>query len=382
VTTASSQRLISLDAFRGATVAGMMLVNNPGTWSAIYPQLAHAPWHGWTFTDWIFPFFLFAVGAAMVFSFAKRKESGASKSDLYKRVAVRSFKIFLWGLFLNAFPFGLLFDHQFSVATLRIPGVLQRIAVCFLVVGFIYLNTTWRQQLWIVVGLLAVYWAALTVIPVPGYGPGVLEPTGNLAWFIDSNLLAGHTWSGAPAKGFDPEGIISTLGAIATTLCGVLCGEWLRAARTKEEKTVWMFVGGNALLLLGAVCDIWMPINKNLWTSSYVMLMAGWSLICLATFYWLIDVKGWSAWSKPFVMFGMNAIAAFVFSGIIGRIIGLWKVGKPDGTLTSLKNYLYENFYLAVASPTNASLLFAITFMLMMLVIMYVMWRRKWFWKV
>jgi predicted acyltransferase len=382
MTVRPNQRLISLDAFRGATVAGMMLVNNPGTWSAVYPQLAHAKWHGWTFTDWIFPFFLFAVGAAMVFSFTKRKEGGATTTDLYKRILIRSLKIFLWGLFLNAFPFGLLFDHQFSVATLRIPGVLQRIAVCFLVVGFVYLNTTWRQQVWIVVGLLAAYWAALMMIPVPGYGPGVLEPMGNLAWFVDSHLLAGHTWSGAPVPGFDPEGIVSTAGAVATTLCGVLCGQWLRSARTKEEKTAWMFVAGNLLLLLGAIFDIWMPINKNLWTSSYVVLMAGWSLVCLATFYWLIDVKGWTRWAMPFVMFGMNAIAAFVFSGVIGRIIGLWKVSKPDGTLTSVKNYVFENFFLAIAAPINASLLFAITFMLVMLLIMYVMWRRRWFWKV
>lgn len=378
----SSQRLVSLDAFRGATVAGMMLVNNPGTWSAIYPQLEHAKWNGWTFTDWIFPFFLFAVGAAIVFSFAKRRESGASKSDLYKRILVRSLKIFLWGLFLNAFPFGLLFGHQFDLATMRIPGVLQRIAICYCVVSFVYLNTNARQIIGLTIGILASYWLMLIAIPVPGYGAGVLEPLGNLAWYIDSNLLAGHTWSGAPAKGFDPEGIVSTLGAIATTLGGVLCGEWLRLSRSKEEKTVWMFVAANALLLLGAIFDIWMPINKNLWTSSYVVLMAGWSLICLATFYWLIDVKGWSAWSKPFVMFGMNAIAAFVFSGIIGRIIGLWKVSKPDGTLTSLKSYFFETVYLAIASPVNASLLFAITFMLMMLLIMYVMWRRKWFWKV
>ncbi len=376
----SSQRLVSLDAFRGATVAGMMLVNNPGTWRAIYPQLEHAKWNGWTFTDWIFPFFLFAVGSAMVFSFAKQKESG--KHDLYKKIFVRSLKIFLLGIFLNGFPFGLLFGHHFDVATMRIPGVLQRISICFFVVSFIYLNTTLRQQIWLTVGLLATYWLMLVGIPVPGYGAGVLEAQGSLPWFIDSNLLAGHTWAGAPAPGFDPEGILSTLGAIATTLCGVFCGEWLRSPHSKEEKTAWMFVAGNVLLLLGAIFDIWMPINKNLWTSSYVVLMAGWSLVCLAMFYWLIDVKGWSGWSKPFVMFGMNAIAAFVFSGVIGRITGLWKVSKGDGTLTSLKNYVFENCYLAVASPINASLLFAITFMLMMLLIVYLMWLKKWFWKV
>lgn len=375
-------RLLSLDAFRGATIAGMILVNNPGTWSAAYPQLLHAPWHGWTFTDWIFPFFLFIVGVAMVFSFAKRKESGAGKKDLYWQILTRSAKIFLLGLFLNGVPFGLLFGHHFDLATMRIPGVLQRIAVCFLIVGFLYLNTNLKQQLWILVGLLAGYWAMLKLIPVPGYGAGVLEPLGNLAWYIDSNILAGHTWSGAPVPGFDPEGIVSTLGAIATTLAGVLTGYWLRASASKEDKTAWMFVAGNGLLLAGVVMDIWLPINKNLWTSSYVVFMAGWALVCLATFYWLIDVKGYTAWAKPAIIYGMNAIAVFVLSGVVARFLGLIKVSRPDGTTTSLKNFLFENFYLTVASPINASLLFAITFIVVMYLFVWALWKKKIFIKV
>lgn len=378
----SSSRLLSLDAFRGATIAGMILVNNPGTWSAAYPQLLHAPWNGWTFTDWIFPFFLFIVGVAMVFSFAKRKESGAGKKDLYLQILKRSAKIFLLGLFLNAVPFGLLFGHQFDISTLRIPGVLQRIAVCFLIVGFLYLNTNLKQQIWILFGLLAGYWAMLKLIPVPGYGAGVLEPLGNLAWYIDSNLLAGHTWSGAPAPGFDPEGIISTLGAIATTLAGVLTGYWLRSGAGKEEKTAWMFAAGNLLLVAGLIMDIWLPVNKNLWTSSYVVFMAGWALVCLAMFYWLIDVKGYTAWAKPAIVYGMNAIAVFVLSGVVARFMGLIKVQRADGTATSLKNYIFENAYLAIASPINASLLFAITFIVVMYAFVWVLWKKKIFIKV
>ncbi len=375
-------RLLSLDAFRGATIAGMILVNNPGTWSAIYPQLEHAAWNGWTFTDWIFPFFLFIVGVAMVFSFAKRKESGARKADLYKQILKRAATIFLIGLFLNGFPFGVLFGHHFDIATIRIPGVLQRIAVCFLFAGIIYLNTNLRGQLVWIGGLLAGYWIALMAIPVPGYGAGVLQPLGNLCWYVDSNLLAGHTWSGAPAPGFDPEGIVSTLGAIATTLCGVVTGQWLRSSSTKEEKTAWMFVAGNILLLLGAIADMWMPINKNMWTSSYVIFMAGWALVCLAAFYWLIDVKGYRKWAMPFVHYGMNAIAVFVLSGVVARLMGLIKLSKPDGSSITLKNYIFENWYLSFASPVNASTLFAITFIAVMYLVVWVLWKKKWFIKV
>ncbi len=375
-------RLLSLDAFRGATIAGMILVNNPGTWSAIYPQLKHAAWNGWTFTDWIFPFFLFIVGVSMVFSFSKRIESGASKSDLYKQVFKRAALIFLVGLFLNAFPFGLMSGHNFDLATLRIPGVLQRIAVCFLIASLIYLNTEWRAQLAWVIGLLALYWILLVSVPVPGYGAGVLEPLGSLCWYIDSNLLAGHTWSGAPAPGFDPEGILSTLGAIATTLCGVLTGYWLRSSSVKPEKTAWMFVAGNILLLLGAIMDIWLPINKNMWTSSYVVFMAGWSLVCFAIFYWLIDVKGYKKWSMPFIIYGMNALAVFVLSGIVGRLMGLITVTRVNGTAILLKGYVFENYFLAFAGPMNASLMFAIAFITIMFVVVWIMWKKKWFIKV
>jgi predicted acyltransferase len=376
-------RLISLDAFRGATIAGMILVNNPGSWGAIYPQLEHAKWNGWTFTDWIFPFFLFIVGVAMVYSFAKRKETGAGKVDLYKQIVKRSLKIFALGLFLNGFPFGLLFGHQFDIAAMRIPGVLQRIAVCFLIVSFIYLNTGFKAQLATIVGLLVGYWALLMLVPVPGYGAGIVDqPLGSLCWYIDSNLLAGHTWAGAPAPGFDPEGILSTLGAIATTLCGVLCGQWLRSSRTSEEKTTWMFVIGNFLLLLGAICDIWMPINKNMWTSSYVVFMAGWALVCLAMFYWLIDVKGHTKWAQPFVHYGMNAIAVFVLSGVVGRLLGIIKLSNPDGSLVSLKGIIYENLFVPFASPVNASTAFAITFIAVMYLVVWAMWKKKWFVKV
>lgn len=378
----TTNRLLSLDAFRGATIAGMMLVNNPGSWSHIYPQLKHAPWNGWTFTDWIFPFFLFIVGVAMTFSFAKRLETAVSKSPLYKQALRRAAIIFAVGLFLNGFPFGLLFGHQFELSTMRIPGVLQRIAVCYLFVSLIVLNTTVRGQLMWTVSLLAGYWFAVILVPVPGFGTGVLEPMGSLCWYVDSTLLNGHTWSGAPVLGFDPEGIVSTIPAVATTFFGVLTGHFLRSGFSREDKTAWMFVAGNALLLVGAILDMRLPINKNMWTSSYSIFMTGWALVCLALFYWLIDVKGYKRWAQPFIIWGTNALAMFVLSGVVGRLLTLVKVTQSDGTQVALKTYIVDAFYSPLASPINASLLYAITFMLFTFLVAWVMWKKKWFWKV
>jgi len=379
---APSQRLLSLDAFRGATIAGMILVNNPGTWSTIYPQLRHAEWNGWTFTDWIFPFFLWIVGVAMTLSFAKRMEQRADKKKLFLHVVQRAVVIFLFGMFLAGFPFGLILDHHFSFSTIRIPGVLQRIAVCYLIAGGIVLTTGIRGQVRWIAGLLAGYWLLVKLVPVPGYGAGIMNPLGSLCWYIDSTVLAGHTWGGAPAPGFDPEGILSTIPAIATTLFGVLTGHWLRSDRSKEEKTAWMFVAGNVLLVVGAFLDIWLPINKNLWTSSYSVFMAGWALVCLAMFYWLIDVKGYTKWAMPFRMYGMNAITVFVLSGVVGRLLYLIKVSQPDGTQLSLQAYIYQTVFVPIASPLNASLLYGICFIFVMFLVVWFMWWRKWFLKV
>ncbi len=379
---ASQQRLISLDAFRGATIAGMILVNNPGTWSAIYPQLRHAAWHGWTFTDFIFPFFLWIVGVSMTLSFARRVEEGADKPKLLLHVLRRAAIIFGLGLFLNGFPFGLALGHDFTWAHIRIPGVLQRIAVCYLIASTIFLYSGIRGQIAWIVGLLTSYWLVTALVPVPGYGAGIVEPTGNLAWFIDSNLLAGHTWRGAPVPGFDPEGLFSTIPAIATALMGVMTGHLLRSRLTGEEKTAWMFVAGNFLLLAGAILDMWFPINKALWTSSYVIFMAGWANVCLAMFYWLIDVKGHRTWATPFVIYGMNAITVFVLSGLIAKTMGLIRWTAEDGQRYSVWSYLYQTLYAPLGSPMNTSLMFAISFISMMFLVVWFMWKRKWFLKV
>ncbi len=378
----TSGRLLSLDVFRGATIAGMMLVNNPGNWGHIYAPWKHAEWHGWTFTDTVFPFFLWIVGVAMTFSFAKRMERGDSQKYLALHVLRRSVIIFALGLVLSGFPFGLAFGQSFSFTTMRIPGVLQRIAVCYLISGLIFLRTGPKTQLGITGALLAVYWLAVAFIPVPGYGAGVLTPTGNLCWYIDSNLLRGHTWSGAPAPGFDPEGIFSTIPAIATTMFGILTGHLLRSDRSHAEKTSWMFVAGNVLLLFGLIADNWLPINKNLWTSSYSVFMAGLALNVFAVCYWIIDVKGYKGWAKPFQIYGLNAITVFFLAGIIGRLTSIIKVGGSDGTHISLKKIYYDALFVPVGDPMVASFLYAIAFMLVIYLIAYFMYRMNWIIKV
>lgn len=374
-------RLLSLDALRGATIAGMLLVNNPGSWSDLYQPLEHAPWHGWTPTDMIFPFFLWIVGVAMTLSFARRVEQGADRAALFRHVLVRAAAIVGLGLFLAAFPFGLLPAHNFSLEKLRLPGVLQRIGVCYLFAGAIFLRTTWKGQLGWVAGLLLGYWALLVLVPVPGHGAGVLAPTGNLAWWVDSHLLADHTWSGAPAPGFDPEGILSTIPAIATTLLGVLAGHLVRTG-SGPALSLRLARDGVILLAVGAAWGLVFPINKNLWTSSYAVFMAGWAMLGLALFHWLIDVRGWKRWATPLVIYGSNALALFVLAGLIGKLLYLIKWTGADGKAITLKGWIYQAWFVPLASPVNASLLFALAFVLVFFGIAWALWRKKWFLKI
>jgi predicted acyltransferase len=379
----AAPRLLSLDAFRGATIAGMLLVNNPGSWSHIYAPLEHAPWHGWTPTDTIFPSFLWIMGVAMTLSFARRVEAGGDRGELFRHVMRRSAIIFGLGVLLVAFPFGLLPTHHFSFARMRIPGVLARIAVCYLCAGAICLWAGRRGQIAWVVGLLTGYALLLKFVPVPGYGAGHIdEAVGNLAWWIDSHVLAGHTWSGAPAPGFDPEGIISTLPAIATTVLGALAGQILRAPISGEARTARLFGSGVVLLVAGALLNLWLPINKNLWTSSFTLFMAGWASVFLAAFYWLIDVRGWRRWATPFVIYGMNAIVIFVLAGLIAKSMGLIAWQSADGKTVTLKGWIYAAAFTPYASPINASLAFALAFVAVFFAISWALWRKRWFLKI
>jgi predicted acyltransferase len=375
-----TERLLSLDVFRGITIMGMILVNNPGTWSAIYPQLRHAEWHGCTFTDLIFPFFLFIVGVAISYSLTKRKAQGGSMKSLYLNIFRRSVILFLLGMILAGFPFGLILDHQFSWATIRIPGVLQRIAVVYLVASILFLTTNTKAQYWITGAILVGYAALMSLVPVPGVGYANYEPTTNLAAYFDQLLLGSHLWSAS--KVWDPEGILSTLPAIGTAMLGIFTGNLLRSDKDAATKTVWMYIWGSALMLAGWIWSFWFPLNKNIWTSSYVLYTGGLALLFLAFCYWFIDIKKVTWWIKPFHVYGMNAITVFFLSGIVGRLLYLIKWETAEGTMITLKGYLFDTFFLSWLSPINASLGFAIVYIVIWLGLMWILYAKKIFIKV
>ena len=364
-------RLVSLDVFRGLTIAGMILVNNPGTWSALYWPLTHADWHGWTPTDLIFPFFLFAVGVSIALALVPRLERDEPRGRLLLRIVSRSAVLFALGLFLAGFP-------SFDFATIRIPGVLQRIAVCYLVAAVLFVATWSRYQTVVTaaatVGLLLGYWALMILVPVPGFGAGDLGKAGNLAAYLDRAVLGPHIWRAA--KVYDPEGILSTLPAIATTLAGVLTGQWLRASRPLVTKAAGLAGAGVVAVVLGLVWGRWFPINKALWTSSYVVLTAGAALLILAACVWLLEIRRWRRWATPFVVFGTNAIAAFVLSTFVARLLILAKVTGSDGAPVSLHRWIYTHVFAPWAAPTNASLLFALAYVLIWLAVMGALYRR------
>lgn len=364
----AAQRLMSLDVFRGLTIASMMLVNNAGDWSHVYPPLLHADWHGWTFTDTVFPFFLWIVGVAMTLSFAKRMERGDNRTRLALHTLRRAAIIFGIGLLLNGFPY-------YQLDRIRIPGVLQRIAICYLIAGLIFLYTKVRGQVYWTVGLLAAYWLLMTLVPVPGVGPGHLhDPENNLSSWLDRVLLSGHLYSGT--KTWDPEGTVSTLPAIATALFGILTGHLLRMRRTPAERAVWMFAGGNLLIFAGLVMNMWMPINKKIWTTPYSVFMAGLAAVVFALCYWFVDVQGWRKWTKPLAIYGMNAIAVYILAGVVARAAGLIKIG--DATL---QKQIYTNVFAPLAGPYTASMLYGIAFSFMMFLVAWFMYRRNWFLK-
>ncbi len=371
-------RLLSLDVFRGITIAGMVLVNNPGTWSAIYPPLEHAEWHGATPTDLVFPFFLFIVGVSITLALGKRVEQGAVKRDIYLKIFRRAAIIFALGLFLAAFPFySFAKETWLDISTLRIMGVLQRIAVCYLVTALIFIRTNWKQQAIIAVALLLVYWALMTLFNVPGCEITTIDDKGcNLAAFIDRTILTeNHIWK--QSKIFDPEGLLSTVPAIATTLAGGLCGHWLRREKNDYEKVAALFFLGVVLTALGWIWSFWFPLNKALWTSSYVVYTAGLALLFLGFCYWLIDIKDYKKWAKPFIIFGVNALALFVGSGLMAKLLGIIKVSwDAEGKSTSLQSWIFNNLFLKFAEPINASLAFAICFILFWLFLMWLLYRK------
>jgi predicted acyltransferase len=341
----ASARFASVDALRGLTVAAMLLVNTPGDWSHVCAPLLHAEWHGVTPTDLVFPFFLFIVGVAIPLSLEHRAPAPA-----LVRVLRRASVIFVLGLVLNG-------AAGADWATIRIPGVLQRIAVCYLAGAVLFLVTGWRAQVAVAVALLLGYWGAMTLVPVPGYGAGDLGPEGNLAAWIDRAVLGPHLWRASPA--YDPEGILSTAPAVSTVLFGVLTGQWIRSGRSPRTLALGMVLAGALAVAAGAEWGHWFPVNKTLWTSSYALLTGGLALLTFAACYGAVDVFGWRRWARPFVVFGVNALALYFLSSLAALALARVQAGGA-----SLQTLVFERLFAPWATPVNASLAYAAAYVL------------------
>lgn len=431
----TTNRLLSLDVMRGLTIAGMILVNNPGDWGNVYPPLLHADWHGCTPTDWVFPFFLFMVGVAIPLALGKRKEQGEGLPQIYRKILLRSLIIIGLGLFLTAHPTfyfkdpqspwyvvhyilmatamiavftrELLNQSQFQHETwqqrrkwvsylawtaiagmvvlgifyydfshLRIPGVLQRIGLVYLACGFLFLKASPKGQVLVGLGLLLLYWGLLSWVPIPGgVAPNLNMGTDLGAWLDRAILGTQHLW--AAAKTWDPEGILSTLPAIGTGIAGMLAGEWLRSNRSDYEKVSGLLAVGALVFALGLIWSGVFPLNKKIWTSSYVLYMAGISLLFLGTIYWLVDIKGWKSWIAPFQVYGVNALFAFVLSGILGDLLYAIKVQGPEGEAIGIGAWLYQNSFAQWLSPLNASLAWALCNVAVIWLACWILYRQR-----
>jgi len=358
----AAPRLISLDVFRGATMALMVLVNDAGDGAHAYGPLQHSDWNGWTLTDTVFPAFLWIVGVAITLSLGKRIAAGVPRGHLFAQVLRRAAIIYVLGLVVYAYPLNL--------STQRLLGVLQRIAICYLIASAIYLTTSVRGQLIWLVSLLAGYWLVMTLVPVPDYGAGDLAVGHNLSNYIDKIVLGSHNY--AQTKTWDPEGLVSTLPSIATALFGIMAGHILRMRRQLADRTAWLFTIGNILIAIGLVAAIWLPINKKLWTSSFSVFMAGLDFVVFAICLWLVDGRGFQRIVKPLAIMGMNAITVYMISELL------------DTTLSALgwREPIYRALFVPLASPVNASLLYAISYTLFLWLIALGMYRRGWFWRV
>jgi predicted acyltransferase len=351
--------------FRGLTIAAMILVSTPGTWDAVYWPLDHAAWNGWTPTDLVFPFLLFAMGAAVPLALARRR--GAPRRVGY-HVIRRGVVLFGLGLLLNAIEA----RPPLVWSTFPFLGVLQRIAIVYVVVAWLTERTSRNTQIAVSAASLVAYWAAMTLVPVPGAGAGVLTPDGNLATFIDRWIFGAHLSHGT----WDSEGLLSTIPAIATALCGVFAGDWLTQPGSRRYQLVVLWIAGAAATAIGLLWDRAFPINKNLWTSSFTLFTAGLATQLLVVCHWALDVHPWRRWSLPFVAFGRNALAAYFLSVGLDAVLTRWTVTQSEA---SLKSEVYWRAFGSWAGPCcgaqAASLLYAITYVGLWAVI--VMWMLR-----
>ncbi len=397
------ERLVSLDVFRGLTIAGMLLVNDPGTWSAIYAPLEHAEWHGWTPTDLIFPFFVWIVGITTYLSMQSRRARGVSEREITRSVIKRGAIIFLLGFLMAGFPFftwtaikahpdpSFLYRVWDRLLHWRIMGVLCRIGVVYIIAALIAQRTTVRQQIITIVCLLYGYWFVMTALPVPDTGTlgqlAIAKPDTTMAAWLDRVLLdwtrfglGNHLWSGSVT--WDPEGILSTVPAVGTAMLGILTGRWLAEPAPIDERLSGMFAMGAIGMMTGLMWNWSFPINKGIWTSSYVVFTAGMAAVALGAIIWLVDVRKYDWWTKPFVVFGMNPILAFVGSGVMARIIYSLLTVNYHGKPVALQAAIYQAAFASWLEPKNASLAFAICFVLFWYVIVYALYRKRIFLKV
>ena len=397
------ERLLSLDVFRGMTIAGMLLVNDPGTWSAIYPPLEHATWNGWTPTDLIFPFFLFIAGVTTHLSLTSRRARGDDEAAIRRQIIRRGALIFLLGFLVNGFPYFTWGDiagiaHPTFIQRVidrlyhwRIMGVLQRIGLAYMLGALLSQGKTLKRQVMTIVVLLFGYWFAMTILPVPDSGAmGQLmlgDANRTMAAWWDRLLLdwtrfglGNHLW--ASSKTWDPEGIFSTIPAIGTAMLGNLAGQWIGTRRPLSDRINGMFAIGSIGMMVGLMWNWSFPINKSLWTSSYVVFCAGMAAVAIATIMWVVDVQNVRGWTKPFVIYGMNPMVAFVGSGVMARCIYSIFTVNYDGKKIPLEAGIYQSMFASWLDPVNASLAFAVTFVLFWFVILSVLYQKKIFFKV
>lgn len=356
----TNRRLMSLDAFRGFTVAAMIVVNTPATEEYVFAPLRHAAWNGFTPTDAVFPFFIFAMGISLTLSYGKLKAKGAQTGQVLFKTAKRALLIFLIGVLLGLFP-------EFDFSEIRIPGVLQRIAIVFFCCALLFWYTSWKQQAILAGCLLLAYWLAMVCIPVPDLGTGVLEPGKNLAAWIDSLLIPGKMWQGT----WDPEGILSTVPAVASGIAGMLVGHLLaNPSLAPERKVSWLYLAGIASFILGSAWGWIFPINKNLWTSSYVLYTSGLAAMIFASLFFIIEILGKGNWAKPGVVFGSNAITAYAIGGIL------------PGLLYGVNEWYTRTLVNTSAHPEWLSVLWAIFICVVCYFLVYLLYRKKIFIKI
>lgn len=391
----SKQRLVALDVLRGITIAGMIVVNDPGSWSHVYPPLRHAEWHGLTPTDLVFPFFLYVVGVSIALSFAKRRERQQANFVMIGKICWRSAVLFALGLLLSLIP-------RFDLTNLRLPGVLQRIAVVYLVCSLLYLGTSWRVQAWLCAAALVAYWALMTLVPIPidkvvreslesgtvpsQSGPisvpGIrqtsdatiapnLLPGVNLAAWVDRKYIPGRLWQ----KSWDPEGLLSTIPAIATGITGLLIGALLLSGQSIERKVVWLMVSGFLAFSVGGIWNWAFPLNKNLWSSSFVLYTSALAMMTLGTLIWWIDALAMDGWTYPFKVFGSNAIAAYVFHGLLAKLLAV-PLGEAEWRIAPAFMAWGQGWGLP---PEFVSLLYALCFTLVVYAIVWGMYRQRLF---